>query len=240
MVANWETLASLGTAAGTLVLAVATFASVRSANRAARVAERSLQAGMRPLLMTSRLQDLTQKIMFGDTHWAMLPGGRGVAQVGREELDVDGLPATSDSVYLALSLRNAGSGLAVVHGWRFAPDRLRPGTPHPSPQYRPQTRDLYIAPGDIGFWQGAFRDPTDPQYEQAMKAVQTRQQLTIDLLYSDGDGGQRVQTRFGLVPRPAKDEQPGEDIWIASVTLHHNVDRPDPREAPLGFDGPAA
>ena len=114
---------------------------------------------MRPLLMTSRLQDLTQKIMFGDAHWAMLPGGRGVAQVGREELDVDGLPATSDSVYLALSLRNAGSGLAVVHGCRFAPDRLRPGTPHPSPQYRPQTRDLYIAPGDIGFWQGASATP---------------------------------------------------------------------------------
>ena len=70
--ANWETLASLGTAAGTLVLAVATFASVRSANRAARTAERSLLAGMRPLLVTSRLQDLAQKVMFGDEHWAML------------------------------------------------------------------------------------------------------------------------------------------------------------------------
>jgi hypothetical protein len=240
MVANWETLASLGTAAGTLVLAVATFASVRSANRAARTAERSLLAGMRPLLVTSRLQDLTQKIMFGDEHWVMLPGGRGIAQVGREDVDLDGLPAIDDSVYLALSLRNAGSGLAVLHGWRLAPERLRPGTAHPAPQYRPQTRDLYIAPGDIGFWQGALRDPADPQYDLARKAIETRQPLTIDLCYGDSEGGQRMQTRFGLVPRPRHDDKPDEDVWIASVTMHHNVDRPDPREAPLSFDGPGA
>jgi hypothetical protein len=239
MVANWETLASVGTAAGTLVLAIATFASVRSANRAARTAERALLAGMRPLLVTSRLQDPAQKIMFGDEHWAMLAGGRAIAQVGREEVDVDGLPATDDSVYLAMSLRNAGSGLAVLHGWRVAPERLRPGSPHPAPQFRPQTRDLYIAPGDIGFWQGALRDPTDPQYEQMKKAVETRQPVTIDLLYGDSEGGQRVQTRFGLVARPHKSDKPDEDVWLASVSLHHNVDRPDPREAPMSFDGPA-
>jgi len=40
---NWVTISSLATAAGTMILAVATFASVRSANNAARVAERSLQ-----------------------------------------------------------------------------------------------------------------------------------------------------------------------------------------------------
>ena len=39
---EWVTISSLATAAGTLVLAVATFASVRSANHAARVAERVL------------------------------------------------------------------------------------------------------------------------------------------------------------------------------------------------------
>jgi hypothetical protein len=238
MPANWETMASLGTAGGTLVLAIATFASVRSANRAARVAERSLLAGMRPLLVSSRLQDLSQKVMFGDEHWIMLPGGRGIAQVGREDVDVDGLPATDDVVYLAMSLRNAGSGLAVLHGWRFAPERLRPGSSHPSPGFRPQTRDLYIAPGDTGFWQGALRDPADPQYEQARKAVETRQPLTIDLLYGDYEGGQRVQTRFGLTARPFHADKPDEDIWIASVTMHHNVDRPDPREAPVSFDGP--
>jgi len=41
---NWTTASSLATGFGTLVLALATFAAVRSANRAARAAERSLLA----------------------------------------------------------------------------------------------------------------------------------------------------------------------------------------------------
>ena len=45
---NWETVSSLATGAGTLVLVIATFASVRSANRAARVAEQSLMENLRP------------------------------------------------------------------------------------------------------------------------------------------------------------------------------------------------
>ncbi len=48
---SWVTISSLATAGGTLVLAVATFSSVRSANRAAWVAEDSLLAGTQPLLM---------------------------------------------------------------------------------------------------------------------------------------------------------------------------------------------
>jgi hypothetical protein len=39
---DWATVASLATAGGTLILAIATFASVRSAHRAARVAEYSI------------------------------------------------------------------------------------------------------------------------------------------------------------------------------------------------------
>jgi hypothetical protein len=41
-VADWTTISALSTAGGTLVLAAATFASVRSANRSARAAERSM------------------------------------------------------------------------------------------------------------------------------------------------------------------------------------------------------
>ena len=50
--ADWATISSLATAGGTLVLAMATFASVRSANQSARVAERSLLVGLRPVLFT--------------------------------------------------------------------------------------------------------------------------------------------------------------------------------------------
>src|SRR3989442_12435917 len=101
---NWTTVASLATAAGTMVLALATFAAVRSANRAARAAERSLLAGLRPLLMPSRLEAGAQKILFADRKWVMVPGGGGAAEVADEV------------IYLALSLRNVGSGLATLHG----------------------------------------------------------------------------------------------------------------------------
>ena len=46
--------------------------------------------------------------------------------------------------------------------------------------------------------------------------------LTIDLLYGDYEGGQRMVSRFLL--RPGQ-----EDRWLLSVIHHWNVDRPDPR-----------
>src|SRR5438067_9092475 len=106
--ADWATISALATAGGTLVLAAATFASVRSANRAARAAERSLLAGLRPVLMPSRLEDPPQKIGFVDGKWVVAEGGGAVAEVG------------DDAIYLAIALRNAGSGIGVLHGWCFS------------------------------------------------------------------------------------------------------------------------
>lgn len=68
-------MSSLDTAGGTLVLAVATFASTRSAIRAARAAERSLLAGLRPVLTPSRLDDPGEKAGFMDQHWIKVAGG---------------------------------------------------------------------------------------------------------------------------------------------------------------------
>ncbi len=114
--ADWATIAEVGTAAGTLVLAVATFGATRSANRAARVAQRAFAARLRPLLVPSRLEDPAEKIMWGDQHWTRLPGGRASVEVGE------------GAVYLTMSLRNVGSGMAVIHGWRAAHDQpLLPG-----------------------------------------------------------------------------------------------------------------
>ena len=53
---DWTTISSLATAFGTLVLAVATFVSVRSSNQSARTAERALDVGLRPVLFPSRLE----------------------------------------------------------------------------------------------------------------------------------------------------------------------------------------
>ena len=77
---DWATVSSLATGVGTLVLAVATFASVRSANRAARAAELSLLEGLRPLLVPSRMQDPPEKISFVDQHWVHVDGGNGLIE----------------------------------------------------------------------------------------------------------------------------------------------------------------
>jgi hypothetical protein len=210
--ADWVTISALATAGGTLVLAGATYGSVRSANRAARVAEQSLLASLRPLLIPSKLEDPPQKISFVEGKFVVAPGGGGVAEVG------------DDAVYLAISIRNAGSGIAVLHGWHFYPERRAGSDDHLEPEeFTRLTRDLYVPVGDIGFWQGAFRDPRSADFVAARRAIEARESLTVDVLYGDFEGGQRVISRFALLPR-----QDG-DGWIASVARHWNVDRADPR-----------
>ena len=207
---DWVSISALATAGGTLVLAVATFASVRSANRAARAAEQSLLVGLRPLLVPSRLQDDTQKVMFADGRWIQVPGGRATVQ------------AEDGVIYFTMSLRNVGRGIAVVHGWHFYP-AFGPSQPDPVvDEFHRQNRDLYLPPGDVGFWQAAFRDQGDPEYQEACKAVTARERMSVDVLYGDHEGGQRVITRFGFQARE-------DGSWMLSAGRHWNVDRPEPR-----------
>jgi hypothetical protein len=208
---DWVAVASIVTAAATLVLAVATFASVRSANRSARVAERSLLAGLRPLLAPSRLDDAPQKVGFMDDKWFMVPGGGAIAE------------ATDENVYLAIAVRNVGSGIAVLHGWYFHPDTQTGAEPYPPvDDFHRLTRDLYIAPSEAGFWQGTFRDPSNPEFVAARRAIDEPRRVAVDVLYGDHELGQRSVTRFALTPRD-------DNRWIATVARHWNVDRPDPR-----------
>jgi hypothetical protein len=210
--ADLASIASLATAGGTLVLAIATFASVRSSNRTARLTERSLLAGLRPVLAPSRLQDLEQKILWGDGHWTRLAGGRAGVELGE------------DVIYLSLTLRNVGAGIAVLHGWAPFSTPLTPDQKRSEPdKVRPQSRDLYVPSGDIGFWQGALRDPSDPLYRDLRAAVEARQPISVDLLYGDHEGGQRTISRFRMNPAGSG------DAWLASVVRHWNLDRDDPR-----------
>jgi hypothetical protein len=208
--ADWVTISALATAGGTLALAATTYASVRSANRAARAAEISLLAELRPLIVESFEDDPAQRINFIDVHGIVVPGGCAAVQV----LD--------DRIFLVLSLRNVGPGIGVLHGGITHTERMttadEPAPPESFPRLR---RDIYIPPGKIGFWQVAFRDPDDPIHAPLLRAIEDGE-FAADILYGDFEGGQRVITRYRVLR-----EDDGE--WRASAVRHWQVDRTEPR-----------
>jgi hypothetical protein len=212
--ADWATISSLATAGGTLVLAVATFASVRSGNRSARIAEQALQEQRRPVLVHSHPSDAEQKIPFVDGHWARASGGGAAVE------HVDGI------VYLAMSLRNVGAGIGVCQGWYVRSGHERAASDHaPEQDFRMQTRDLYIPAGDIGLWQGALRDSSEPIHDQVARSIDQGEPVSIELLYTDQVGGQRTISRFNLLA-----VGDGNDPrWLTSVVRHWYLDGAGPR-----------
>jgi hypothetical protein len=130
------------------------------------------------------------------------------------------------AVYLAISLRNAGTGIAVLHGWAVStePDILRADVEPPQLEaFHRLSQDLYVPPGDIGFWQGAFRDPAADEFQATRQAIERGDHMTVWLLYGDYQGGQRMISRLGLARRP------GGEGWVASVARHIYIDVDAPR-----------
>src|SRR3979409_475373 len=138
--ADWSTIASLATAGGTLVLAVATFSSVRFGQRSALIAERStaiaeraLLLGLRPVLAPARVTDPPEMVRFGEGRMVSVDGG--MAAVERD----------GENYYFVIPLRNVGNGLAVLQAWRLSAGAPEIDTPHADPaEHRSQTRDLYV------------------------------------------------------------------------------------------------
>ncbi len=208
---DWVALASVATAGATLVLAIATFLSVRTGNRTAAAAEQSLNAQLWPLLAPARLDDPDQTVMFQDLHKVHAPAGQGVVE------------ATPDNIYFAIAVRNVGPGLAVLDRWRFTAGRISGDAALGDvSMFRRLTRDLYIGPSDVGFWQGTIRDVTDPQFAEAVATARNHEYMTIDMLYSDHLGSQHTVSRFVMTPV-------SEGRWLAVVSRHFSLDRPDPR-----------
>ena len=209
--ADWTTIASFATAGGTLVLAVATFSAVRSSNRSARIAEESLLTAMRPLLIPSLSDDPVHKVLWSDRHTARVGGGRAIFE---EDNGV---------IYLAIGLRNLGTGIALLHGWYPMPDQAFGDPPHvQAEEFRRLRIDLYIPAGGTGYWEAAVRDADDPVRRGFLKTLEERHPFTIDVLYGDQQGGQRTISRYTVLPA-------GDDAWYAQVSRHWNLDRPDPR-----------
>jgi hypothetical protein len=213
---EWVTISSLATAAGTLVLALATFAAVRSANHAARVAERSFQFALRPILAPSRLEDPEERIMFGDRHWVVVPGGQAAVEV------FDGV------VYLAMQVRNVGNGVAVIEAWApFAGLRMGAESETVSEVFRRQNRSLWIPPGDVAFWQGALRDESEDLHSEITRAV-AEGALGVELLYRDHEGGQGTVSRFTMV----RDDDGVR--WWSSMSRHRTYEN-DPLDLVEGL-----
>jgi hypothetical protein len=122
-----------------------------------------------------------------------------------------------------MSVRNAGNGMAVVHGWIFHPVRML-SNDHPDPgAFRRLTRDIYVPAASVGFWQGVMREPGTEEFIAAHRAITARETMTVDLLYGDHEGGQRIISRFAMLPTQAGG-------WLASVGRHWSIDGRDPRE----------
>jgi hypothetical protein len=75
---------------------------------------------------------------------------------------------------------------------------------------------MYISPADVGFWEGALRDPTDPLFKEVLTAIETHDSISLDLLYGDLEGGQRVITRFRLLHSPWSRRAPASPASPAS------------------------
>ncbi len=209
---DWTVAASLATAVGTFVLAVATFVSTRSSNRSARIAEKSLQLQLQPVLMATRPGDPPEPVTFSDGVVLMAPGGSAVV----EERD--------GNLYLVLAVRNVGTGLAVLRAGHVASmDVARMVSsgdvwPPAAELFRPLQRDIYIPPGDQGFWQIAVRTDDDPLRPALAAAAGERQSLVVTIRYSDHLGGHPTLTRFGVTL--------GSDgAWIATVNRHAGIAR---------------
>jgi hypothetical protein len=216
-VTAWATLADIGTAVGTLVLAGATFVSVRASARSTRIAERALLAGQRPVLAPAGPDDLAESLQFADGR--VFPVGSGQALAVQD----------AGVVYLAIPLRNVGAGLAVLYGYHLqgepasrvahdprGPARHLRGDPPPQPRaFAPQQRDLLISTRRAGFWQAALRDPEAQVYGEVARAIGTRGRVTVDVLYADHEGRQPSITRFVLLPEA--------DSWRCDATRYWSL-----------------
>jgi hypothetical protein len=207
--ADTATIASLATAVGTLVLAVATFASTRSANHSARIAERALDLNLRPLLIPAHEWEPSERITFRDEIVDLRAGFAVVEQ-------------RSGGLYFAAQLRNVGAGIGVLTSWKVKANvekSLAELVEPPDPgHFVAQQRSLYVPAGDVGYWQGAIRDgDTDRGDAEAIRsAIDAREVLTLFLRYADQDGGHDTITRYSIIPDENSD-------WLIGIGRHWSL-----------------
>jgi hypothetical protein len=209
--ADASTIASLATAGGTLVLAIATFSATRSANHSARIAERALDLNLRPVLIPAHEWEPSERITFHDQIFELRSGFAAV-----EERD--------GNLYFAAQLRNVGAGIGVLTSWKVKADTdmgvsLANMAEPPDPShFVTQQRSLYVPAGDVGYWQGAIRQgDTDRGDADALRrAIDAGHRIALFLRYADQDGGHDTITRYSL----STDEN-GD--WLFGIGRHWSL-----------------
>ena len=142
--------------------------------------------------------------------YLVAPGGAAVGE------------ANDDAVLLAAALRNVGAGIAVLHGWHFYPELVTTAEHLPMEEFTRFTRDIFIAPGEVGFWQGTFREPSAPAFAEARRTVEAHDSWMIEVLYGDAEGSPAHD-------QPVRDAGARGRQWLASAGRHWYVDRDAPR-----------
>jgi len=209
--ADTATIASLATAGGSLILAVATFASTRSANRSARIAERALDLNLRPVLIPAHEWDAAERITFYD-EIVQLRGGFATVE------------DRSGNLYFAAQLRNVGAGIGVLTAWlvKVGPDLpLSTEAALRVPDYDTfvaQQRSLYVPAGDVGYWQGAIRegDSDRGDADALRRAIEAGERLSLFLRYADQDGGHDTVTQYSLTT-----DENGD--WLFGIARHWSL-----------------
>jgi hypothetical protein len=209
--ADTATIASLATAGGTLILAVATFMSTRSANRSARIAERALDLNLRPVLIPAHEWDAAERVTFYD-EIVQLRGGFATVE------------DRSGNLYFAAQLRNVGAGIGVLTAWLVeagpeVPLNTEAALALPDDNaFVAQQRSLYVPAGDVGYWQGAIREGDTDRGDAAelRRAIDARERLTLYLRYADQDGGHETVTRYSLMP-----DEKGD--WLFTIARHWSL-----------------
>ena len=207
--ADTATIASLATAGGTLILAVATFSATRSANRSARIAERALDLNLRPVLIPAHEWDAAERVTFYD-EIVQLRGGFATVE------------DRSGNLYFAAQLRNVGAGIGVLSSWlvEVGPDAglSAIGDLPDYSTFVDQQRSLYVPAGDVGYWQGAIREGDSDRGDAAglRQAIDARARLTLYLRYADQDGGHDTITRYTLTT-----DENGD--WLFGIARHWSL-----------------
>jgi hypothetical protein len=210
---KWTAIGTLALAAGTVILAVVSWRAATAARAGLRVAQREIEAQIRPILVDAPVDyGATEQVSFfvvGRTE--TLPVyANGIAQTttpeGLDQADI-----------VSVAIRNAGQGAALIAGSpsiRQQLDRIS-GVATPTSLVVPagEVRRLFfvIPAGTMQGWAGHF---------------------WVDVPYRDLAGGQFTRTRFFCRLDPNRN-----DWHVRGVALHEGHDETPFARTGEGWDG---